>query len=217
MKVYKKIIRIIFYLLLGIVLIASVYFREYLDLRQWQQLIETKSFAPLIFMLIYVFATVLFMPGALLTLAGGALFGPVYGTLYSLTGATVGALFAFLLSRYLFADWFRQSSGKTLKHLSDGVSDEGWRFIAFVRLVPLFPFNLINYLLGLTRISTLHYFFATWICMLPGAFAYSWIGYTGLKAATGQQGWFEGVLIMGGIVLVLIYLPHFIKQLRTKA
>lgn len=216
MKLDKKILRTIFYLLFAGMLVASVFYREHFDLHHWQQLIKAKSFAPLVFMLIYIFATILFMPGALLTLAGGALFGPIYGTLYSLTGATIGALLAFLLSRYLFADWFRQSSAKSLKHLSDGVSKEGWRFVAFVRLVPLFPFNLINYLLGLTRISALHYFFATWICMLPGAFAFSWIGYTGLQAATGQQGWFEGVLIVGGIVLVLIYLPHLIKQLRTK-
>ena len=94
----------------------------------------------------------LFLPGSVITLAGGALFGPVWGTFYSLTGATAGAAAAFLVARYLASDWVHRKAGGWTKQLIEGVDKEGWRFVAFVRLVLLFPFNLLNYALGLTRI-----------------------------------------------------------------
>ena len=105
---------------------------------------------PLVFIGLYAIATVLFLPGSIITLVGGALFGPLWGVLYNLTGATIGATAAFMISRYLAADWVEQKSGPRVRHLKTGVEAEGWRFVAFVRLVPLFPFNLLNYALGLT-------------------------------------------------------------------
>src|SRR4030065_574344 len=113
--------------------------------------------APLLFMGIYAISTVLFLPGSVLTIAGGVLFGPVWGTFYSLTGATIGATIAFLTARYLASDLILRKTGGRLRRLINGVEAEGRRFVAFVRLVPLFPFNLLNYALGLTRIRLLHY------------------------------------------------------------
>lgn len=131
---------------------------------------------------------VLFLPGSVVTLVGGALFGPVWGTLWNLTGATIGASLAFLISRYLGADWVSRRAGPRMKRLDDGVSAEGWRFVAFVRLVPVFPFNLLNYALGLTRIPFVAYVLATWVFMLPGAIAYTWLGYAGREALAGGEG-----------------------------
>ena len=129
--------------LAGITLAAL--YREQIDvaaLESWVN--EAGATGPLLFMLIYAIATVLFLPGSLLTLTGGALFGPIWGTLYNLTGATLGATLAFLVSRYLASDWAETKSGGRLKQLKWGVENEGWRFVALVRLVPLFPFNLLN-------------------------------------------------------------------------
>jgi uncharacterized membrane protein YdjX (TVP38/TMEM64 family) len=100
---------------------------------------------------------VAFLPGAVFGLAGGALFGPVWGSLWNLIGATLGATLAFLAARYTAGDWVARRTGARLKALVEGVEAEGWRFVAFVRLVPLFPFNLLNYALGLTRIRLDHY------------------------------------------------------------
>lgn len=108
---------------------------------------------PLVFMGIYGLAPALFVPGAVLTLAGGALFGPLAGALLSLTGAAAGATVAFLLARYVAADWVERRLGQRVRAIQAGVEREGWRFVAFVRLVPVFPFNLLNYALGLTRLS----------------------------------------------------------------
>lgn len=117
----------------------------------------------------------------------GALFGPLWGMVVNLLGATLGASAAFLLGRYVAGDRIRRMAGGRLDRLVTGVEAEGWRFVAFVRLVPIFPFNLLNYALGLTRIPFAPYVLASMICMLPGTFAYTWLGYTGREASTGGR------------------------------
>ena len=156
----------------------------------------------------------LFLPGSLLTLAGGALFGPLWGTLYNLTGATLGAALAFLIARYLAADWVQTRAGGIGKRLVQGVEAEGWRFVAFTRLVPLFPFNLLNYALGLTRIPFLHYLVATYVFMLPGALAYTWLGYAGREAAAGGEGLIQKGLIALALLAAVAFLPRLIGRLR---
>jgi uncharacterized membrane protein YdjX (TVP38/TMEM64 family) len=143
--------------------------------------------APVGFVLIYAAGTVLFFSGALLSLAGGALFGPVWGTAWNLLGATLGATLAFLIARGLGADWVAQRLGSRLRRLVDGVAEEGWRFVALMRLVPLVPFNLLNYALSLTRISLGAHVLASAVCMLPGAIAYTWLGYAGRSAAASDS------------------------------
>lgn len=86
-------------------------------------------------------------------------------------------------------------TGGRLKQLKEDIESEGWRFVAFVRLVPLFPFNLLNYALGLTRIKLWHYIIASYICMLPGAIAYTYLGYAGREAIAGSEGLIQKGLI----------------------
>src|SRR5215469_338634 len=109
--------------------------------------------APIGFILIYATATVLFFSGAILGLAGGALFGPVWGTVCNLIGATLGATAAFLLARTVTGELVARRVGGRLRRLVEGVTAEGWRFVALMRLVPLVPFNLLNYALGLIGID----------------------------------------------------------------
>lgn len=208
-------------ILLGLVLLAAVgaavALREHFDAAALQAWVEGAAAAgPLVFMALYALATVLFLPGSVLTLAGGALFGPVWGTLWNLTGATLGASLAFLISRYLGADWVTRRAGPRLQRLNDGVTSEGWRFVAFVRLVPLFPFNLLNYALGLTRIPFLAYVLASWVFMLPGAIAYTWLGYAGREALAGGEGMIRNILIALALLAAVIFLPHFVRKLREK-
>jgi uncharacterized membrane protein YdjX (TVP38/TMEM64 family) len=170
--------------------------------------------APLAFVAIYAVAAVLLVPGAALTLAAGALFGPVAGTVYSLAGATVGATLAFLLARFLVGDWVRRKTGARLGELVEGIEREGWRFVAFVRLVPLFPFNLLNYALGLTRIPVAQYVAASFVCMAPGAAAYSYLGYAGGEALTGGGGAVKAVLWALALLAVVALLPGFVRRRR---
>lgn len=202
--------------LLATAIVLAVIYRHQLDARILEDWIKgTGTLGPLLFMGLYALGTVLFLPGSVLTLAGGALFGPIAGTFYNLTGATFGAILAFVIARYLAQEWVTRKAGGRLKTLLDGVDAEGWRFVAFVRLVPLFPFNLLNYALGLTRIRLLHYIVATYVFMLPGALAYTYLGYVGREAATGGEGLVQKSLLALALLALAAFLPRLIKRLRA--
>jgi rhodanese-related sulfurtransferase len=98
--------------------------------------------------------------------------------------------------------------------LINGVEAEGWRFVAFVRLVPLFPFNLANYALGLTRIPLVHYILASSVCMLPGTLAYTYLGYAGREAATGGEYLVQKGLIGLALLAAVAFLPRLVARLR---
>lgn len=211
----KQLLRIGVLLVLAAAIILAVMYRERFDAEALEAWVQGAGAAgPLLFMLIYAVGTVLFLPGSVLTLAGGALFGPVFGTFYNLTGATLGAALAFLVARYLASDWVAEKTGGRLKQLINGVEGEGWRFVAFTRLVPLFPFNLLNYALGLTRIRFSHYLLATYVCMLPGALAYTYLGYAGREAAAGGEGLIQKILLAVALLAVVAFLPRLIGKLR---
>ena len=206
---------------LGLALVVAIAFalawRDRFDAAALQAWVEGAGAAgPVVFMGLYAVATVLLLPGAVITLAGGALFGPLWGTLWNLTGATVGAALAFLIARHLGADWVARRAGPRLQRLNEGVASEGWRFVAFVRLVPLFPFNLLNYALGLTRISFLTYLLATWVFMLPGAFAYTWLGHAGREALSGGDGLVRNVTIALSLLAAVALLPRLVRKLRAR-
>ena len=214
----SRLIRIGLLLVLVTGIAMAVAYRDRFDvaaLERWIQ--DAGIWAPLLFMAVYAIAAVLFLPGSVLTLAGGALFGPVLGTFYNLTGATIGATLAFLIARYLASDWVADKAGGRLKQLIKGVEAEGWRFVAFTRLVPLFPFNLLNYALGLTRIKLSHYLLATYICMLPASIAFSYLGYAGREAVGGGEGLIQKALLALALLAAVAFLPRLIGKLRRGA
>jgi uncharacterized membrane protein YdjX (TVP38/TMEM64 family)/rhodanese-related sulfurtransferase len=170
--------------------------------------------APIGYVVLYAVASVAFVPGVIFALAGGALFGPFWGSIWNLLGATSGATLAFLVARYVAGDWVARKAGGLLKRLIDGVDAEGWRFVAFVRLVPLFPFNLSNYALGLTRIPLHHYVIATLVCMVPGAVAYTWLGHAGRGALGGETDAVRYGLLALGLLAAIALLPRLIGRLR---
>lgn len=175
---------------------------------------ELGVWAPLGYAVLFAIGTVVFAPGAIFGLAGGALFGPIWGTVLNLAGGTLGATAAFLTARYLAADWVRSKAAGRLGKLIAGVEAEGWRFVALVRLVPLFPFNLTNYALGLTRIALAPYVLATLVCMAPGTLAYTWLGYAGREALGGNDAAIRYGLMALALLAVIAFLPRLIRSLR---
>lgn len=211
----KRIVRTLITLLLITAITVGAVYREHFDVQLLQQWVNQAGWwAPVAFILIYIVATVLFLPGSVLTLAGGVLFGPILGVFYNLTAATIGAALSFLVARYLASDYVTAHIGGRLKQLINGVEAEGWRFVAFVRLVPLFPFNLLNYALGLTKIRFIEYLLATYIFMLPGAIAYTYLGYAGREAIGGGDGLIKTLLIALSLLAVVLFLPRFISIVR---
>lgn len=177
---------------------------------------STGPWGALVYMLVAVVATVLFVPATTFTLAGGVLFGPVLGTIYTLVAATIGAAIAFMIARYIASDWVARKSRGRIKQLIDGVEAESWHFVAFVRLVPIFPFFLLNYALGLTRIGFFPYVAATFVCTLPGVAAFTYLGYVGREALGGGEALIQKGLIAMGLLALMFFLPRLAKRLHDK-
>ncbi len=153
---------------------------------------------------IYVASTALSLPGAaVLTLAGGALFGLVTGTIIVSFASTLGATLAFLVSRFLLRDYIQGKFSDKLKVINDGIEREGEFYLFTLRLVPLFPFFLINLVMGLTPIKTIKFFFVSQLGMLPGTIVYVFAG-TQLAQIDSLQGILSPGLI-GAFVLLGIF------------
>jgi uncharacterized membrane protein YdjX (TVP38/TMEM64 family)/rhodanese-related sulfurtransferase len=172
---------------------------------------------PLMFVAGFALATILFVPGSIFGLAGGILFGPLWGTLWNLAGGTLGATAAFLFARYIAGNWIAAKAQGRLKTVLSGVEAEGWRFVALTRLVPIVPFNVLNYALGLTRIPLSQYVLATLVCMLPGTAAYAWLGHAGRAAMEGNSDALRyGALGLAALSLV-VFIPHLIRRLKQQS
>lgn len=130
-----------------------------------------------IFIVIYAIVTGLSLPGAvILTLAGGFLFGVVFATLFVNIGATTGATLAFLTARYLLRDTVEQKFGKWLGPFQEGFAKNAFSYLLTLRLIPLFPFFVVNLVSGLTRVNVGTYISATAIGIIPGSFVYAYAG-----------------------------------------
>jgi len=192
--------------------------RERFDTGTLEQIIRDLGlWAPLAYAGLYIAVTVLLLPGSLIGIIGGVLFGPFWGTIYTLAAATIGATLAFLVARYLVSDWIAAKAGGRLKQLIEGVESEGWRFVAFTRLVPLFPFNLLNYALGLTRIRLVEYVLASFVCMMPGTIAYTWLGYAGREALADRGSLVRTGLIALALLALVGFLPRWVRRWRAAA
>lgn len=130
-----------------------------------------------LFILAYIVVTGLSLPGAvILTLAGGFLFGSLFGTLFVNLGATTGATLAFLTARYLLRDWVEQKFGKWLGPVQQGFTNNAFSYLMTLRLIPLFPFFVVNLVSGLTRMNVGTYVAATALGIIPGSFVYAYAG-----------------------------------------
>jgi uncharacterized membrane protein YdjX (TVP38/TMEM64 family) len=143
----------------------------------------------IIFILIYIIATMLLISGAVLTLGAGLIFGVIKGSILVSIGSTLGATISFLIGRYLLRNWVEKQIEKqpNFKSIDAAVAKEGWKIIGLTRLSPLFPFVFLNYAFGVTKVSLKDYVLASWIGMMPGTVMYVYIGYIGQSASQGNS------------------------------
>jgi uncharacterized membrane protein YdjX (TVP38/TMEM64 family) len=177
----------------------------------------------LLFVILYILACIAFLPGVILTLGAGFIFGVVKGTIAVSVGSILGATCAFLVGRYLARDWVagRIAGNPRFRAVDEAVGREGWKIVLLTRLSPVFPFNLLNYAFGLTGVRLKHYFFASWAGMLPGTIMYVYLGsLAGSLAALGggqrQRGTGEWILYGIGL-LATIAVTVFVTRLARKA
>lgn len=142
------------------------------------------------FVAVYAVATVAWVPGSLLTLAGGAIFGLVAGTAWSLAGALIGSTLAFLVARYLARSAVEQrlSGSRRLSAVDEAIESEGAKVVFLLRLSPVFPFNALNYALGLTGVRLRDFVAASAVGMIPGTFLYVYAGHTADQVVTAAAG-----------------------------
>lgn len=180
------------------------------------------AIAPFAFILIYLVATVAFIPGSLLTLGAGVLFGIIKGSFYVFIGATLGATLAFLVGRYVARGWIAQkiAGNQKFKAIDQAVGREGFKIVLLTRLSPIFPFNLLNYGMGVTGVSLKDYVLAS-VGMIPGTIMYVYIGsLAGSIATIGAETsanpvaqW--AIRIMGFVATVAVTL--YVTKIARKA
>jgi pyruvate/2-oxoglutarate dehydrogenase complex dihydrolipoamide dehydrogenase (E3) component/uncharacterized membrane protein YdjX (TVP38/TMEM64 family) len=206
-------------LLLGIILFFAFGIDEFFSLeyfkQQRQALNNTLHAYPVLsalsYFLVYVLVTALSLPGAaVMTLAGGALFGFTKGVLLVSFASTIGATLAFLLSRWLFRDWVQERFGEHLASVNRGIENDGVRYLFTLRLVPLFPFFVINLLMGLTPLKVREFFLVSQIGMLPATAVFVNAG-TQLAAVESLGGLLSPALLLSFAVLGLF--PWLVKWL----
>ena len=169
------------------------------------------------FILTYIGVVLFQIPGAtLLTLLAGAIFGPWLGTIWVNIGATIGALLAFLIARYILQDTVNKKFGTRLEEFNKGIAENGFNYILFLRLVPLFPFFLINMVAGVTSIKTRDYFLATMIGIIPGSFVYCNVA-SALWEVNSISDLVSGkILISFGLLGALSLVPIIHKRIKAK-
>lgn len=178
---------------------------------------------PIAFIVVYILATVFFIPGSLLTLGAGVLFGVGFGSVYVSIGSVIGATCAFFVGRYLARGWVsKQIEGhQKFQAIDQAVAQEGWKIVGLTRLSPIFPFNLLNYSFGLTNVSLRDYFFASWIGMIPGTVMYVYLGsLAGELAQLGTEGGSKtlGEWVLYGVGLVAtVAVTVYVTKIAKKA
>ena len=178
-------------ILIAVLFAAAIGAFLYFDLKQYLSLDALKSnrdsllaftdlhyaTAVALFIGVYVVQTAFSVPGGtIMTLAGGFLFGSVVGTIFVNFGATIGAMLAFLAARYLLRDWVERKFGDRLGPIQEGFAKNAFSYLMTLRLIPLFPFFLVNLVSGLTRVNVGTYAAATSLGIIPGSFVFAYAG-----------------------------------------
>ncbi|MFK8051895.1 MAG: TVP38/TMEM64 family protein [Woeseiaceae bacterium] len=170
-----------------------------------------KQTAWLVFIGVYVAATVLMLPGSILTLAAGYVFGVIYGTALVSVSSVIGATAAFLIGRSLGRGWVKEKIGADarLTAIDSATEERGFLVMLLLRLSPIFPFNVMNYLMSLTGMSLKNFFFGSWIGMFPGTLLYVYIGsglsdLTAILAGEYEAGPYGKVFFFGGLIATAV-------------
>lgn len=213
-------------IVVGVILIVRfTSLKEYLDFQKLYEgrdnLLEyVKNYyilSVLVFILVYLAVVALSIPGAtILTILGGFFFGPWAGTLFVNVGATFGAFAIFLIARFFLGESLQTKYEKQLGKFNKEISENGKSYMLTLRLIPIFPFFLINILAGLTTLPTITFLWTTALGIIPGSFVYAYIGYAG-TSMTESQGVFTPQILIALILLsVLSLVPVLVKKIKGR-
>ncbi|OIN66040.1 TVP38/TMEM64 family protein [Exiguobacterium sp. KRL4] len=208
----QKIVRII---LLLMIIGGLIWFsRSYLninpsDIKEW--ILSFGMWAPILYILLYTIRPLIFFPASVLSITGGLAFGALMGTVYTVIGATLGAVVAFLVAKKLGTGLIKQKDGAgKVEQIQRQLEKNGFIYVLIFRLLPIFNFDLISYAAGLSKVRLLPFFLATLIGIIPGTFAYNFLGSSIVSK--------DPRIIIGAVTVfvVLTIVPWYIQK-RWKA
>jgi len=203
------------FLILLLVLVAKFSpLGDYLSVDKVRDVVENSGiYGPLIFILIYIVITITLLPGTPFTIASGVLFGTLQGGFLTVIGATIGATIAFLISRFFgedFVERILKNRFKKVYELDEKIEKRAFLVMLFLRLIPIFPFNGLNFAMGLTKIKLKQYFFGTLIGIIPGTMILANIG--GASADISSS---EFILSIVLFIMLMLLLPVY-KYVQKK-
>lgn len=214
----KSRLKLALFIFIIVLVVASVkvfHLEQYFSAQRLSALMDGMGiWAPVVFILLYGAGMLVGLPGTLFTVAGGLIFGTWFGTLYNVIGATIGASGAFWIARLLGSEaLIKKFSGqKWFEKLNTGLEENGLYYMLFIRLVPVFPFNGVNFGCGLTKISFRDYFIGTAIGIIPATFVFTnAAAELGESAKTGEfltRGTIGAFVLLGIVALI----PIIIKK-----
>jgi uncharacterized membrane protein YdjX (TVP38/TMEM64 family) len=223
--------RVFTYILMGLLVVILVIATKYLNITEILRILlrwvdSLGYWGPIAFILIYNLATILFIPGSILTLGGGVIYGVVWGSVYVLISATIGAIAAFAIGRYLSRDWVAQQMTQhpKFKAIEEAVARSGVKIVLLTRLCPIFPFNLLNYAFGVTQVSLKDYIIGS-LGMVPGTVMYVYLGsivgdiamldtpdMMSTNPQTEMMKWVINIISVVTAIAVTIYLAKIARQ-----
>ncbi len=219
--IMKKKIFIILTFLVLIIVIKQYKIYDFFSFDNINELkLYIKSFgimAPCVFIVMFALATVLFVPGLPITVLAGIIFGAFWGTVYVVIGSTIGVSLSFLIGRYIGRDSVKKMSEKNerMSKLDSYIKEHGNTILIISRLIPLFPFNLQNYVYGITNIKFSTYFWYSLVFMVPGTFIYTCFGALAYSSmAMDKIVLYSSFLLVA--LCVLIILPKKIFNLKSE-
>ncbi|MFB1082642.1 TVP38/TMEM64 family protein [Jeotgalibacillus sp. JSM ZJ347] len=173
-------------------------------IRNW--ILSVGMIAPVLYVILYTFRPFILFPASVLSLAGGLAFGPLYGTLLTMTGATTGAILAFMFAKKAGAKRVEEKLGQRGEKLQHQLEHNGFLIVLLLRLVPIFNFDLISYAAGASKVRLLPFALATLIGIAPGTFAYTFLGFsTGSDSA-------ETIIIAVTIFAIIFIIPLLFRK-----
>ncbi|OZM57512.1 TVP38/TMEM64 family protein [Lottiidibacillus patelloidae] len=174
------------------------------EIRTW--ILSFGFFAPLIYIVIYTIRPLLFFPASILSIAGGLAFGALMGTLYTIIGATLGAVLSFIIARKLGKNVTNKEWKGNFQKIQTQLEKNGFYYVLFLRFIPVLNFDLISYIAGVSSVRLSAFFFGTLLGIIPGTFAYNFLGNSFISGS-------PKVILTASIVFILIMIiPIFIKK-----
>ncbi|PSB03097.1 TVP38/TMEM64 family protein [Merismopedia glauca] len=223
--------RIISYIMMGFSLAILIISAKYLNLpeilRNLLRWVDSLgNWGPIAFIIIYNLATILFIPGSILTLGGGVIYGVLWGSIYVSISAIIGAIVAFTIGRYISRDWVAKQMAQhpKFKAIEEAVSRSGIKIVLLTRLCPIFPFNLLNYAFGVTQVSLRDYVLGS-LGMIPGTVMYVYLGsivgdlamldtpgMMSTNPQTEMMKWVINIISVAMTIAVTVYLAKIARQ-----